>query len=505
VAGAQVLICGAGPTGLVLALQLARRGVPFRVIDRAAGPGRASRAMIVHARTLEFYRQLGIADDVVAGGVPMERFHVRKRGRDIVTLPLTGMGEGVTPYPFFLCYPQDDHERLLVGKLKDAGIEVEWNVELTAFTQDADRVRVTLDRGGTPEETEVAYLCGCDGAHSAVRHGLGLSFLGGTYDDLYYVADVRTERPATPDGYVNLAGSGFTLLLPVRSTGMQRLIGIVPRELAGRDRLTFDDLRGFAERLVGVRVTEVNWFSTYRVHHRVTSAFRGGRCFLAGDAAHVHSPVGGQGMNTGIGDAVNLGWKLAGVLQGRLDPAALDSFEAERLPFARALVATTDRAFALIGGRGLVGRLFRAAVLPLLLPVVAGTAAARRLMFRLLSQVRIRYRSSPLSSGRAGGVRGGDRLPWVPDADNFAPLTSLDWQVHVYSTAAPSLRDAAAALGLPLHEFPWSPGAAAAGLLRDATYLVRPDGYVAHAEPSQEPQRLAAAVARLGLKRGTAG
>jgi hypothetical protein len=123
----------------------------------------------------------------------------------------------------------------------------------------------------------------------------------------------------------------------------------------------------------------------------------------------------------------------------------------------------------------------------------------------LLSQVRIRYRSSPLSSGRAGGVRGGDRLPWVPDADNFAPLTSLDWQVHVYSTAAPSLRDAAAALGLPLHEFPWSPGAAAAGLLRDATYLVRPDGYVAHAEPSQEPQRLAAAVARLGLKRGTAG
>ncbi|MBI1347089.1 monooxygenase [bacterium] len=497
-APAQVLIVGAGPTGLVLALWLARSGVPVRIIDIKAGPGEASRAMVAHARTLEFYRQLGFADAVVAGGVRLEAIHLQKAGHQFAELPLRDMGTGITPFPFMLAYPQDDHERLLVEKLREAGVAVDWNTELVEFGPAEDRVRVTLRRDGNIDNVEYNYLCGCDGAHSRVRHGLGLSFVGGTYENLYYVADVQVEGGFRRDGFVNFAGDGFVLMLPVHSSGMQRLIGIVPSEHSGRNELKFDDVRGYAERLIGVRVTEVNWFSTYRVHHRVTEKFQVDRCFLAGDAAHVHSPVGGQGMNTGIGDAVNLAWKLASVVNGRAAPSLLDTYEPERHPFALSLVKTTDRVFALVAGHGLTGRLFRTAVLPFLVPAFVWFSRARRLLFRLVSQVRINYRGRPLAAGAVGTVHGGDRLPWVQGGDNFDPLRSREWQIHVYGKVDPQFRELAGGLALAIYEFPWSEAAGHAGLNRNGIYLVRPDGYVALACPTEA--RLSEFVARHRLK-----
>ena len=193
----------------------------------------------------------------------------------------------------------------------------------------------------------------------------------------------------------------------------------------------------------------MNWFSTYHVHHRVAARFRAGRAFLLGDAAHVHSPVGGQGMNTGIGDAVNLAWKLAAVLNGGAPDRLLATYEQERIGFARRLVATTDRAFTVVTKQGRVARWVRTRLVPLIAPLLFRLAPVRRFLFRTVSQINVNYRNSPLSEGAAGGVRGGDRLPWVstgPGTDNFAPLASLTWQVHVYGEPRPGLADVCAEL-----------------------------------------------------------
>ncbi|SDG50334.1 MULTISPECIES: FAD-dependent oxidoreductase [unclassified Duganella] len=492
----QVLIVGAGPTGLVLAIALARRGVSVRIIDKNSEPGLASRAMAVHARTLEFYRQLGFADAVINQGIKIEAIHLREHGEEIAELPLHDIGAGLSPYPFVLAYPQDDHERLLTAQLQAEGVQVEWNTELESFTQDEWGVRAVLESNGERHACSSVYLCGCDGARSRVRASLQLEFTGGTYKHLYYVADVQTSGPPNRDLIGHLGANTFALMLPVRSRGMQRLIGIMPEDAP--EYPTFETIRPTLEPLLGIQVEQVNWFSTYRVHHRVASRFRVDRSFLAGDAAHLHSPAGGQGMNTGIGDAINLAWKLAHVLQGRADLALLDTYEAERIVFARKLVITTDRAFQLIVSQGTGGQLLRSWLLPHVFPVLSGFAAARRTLFRTLSQVLIHYPDSALSGGRAGEVIGGDRLPWVPD--NFTPLQTLDWQLHVYGKTDPLLAATAQALRLPLHAFPWSEAAEHAGLLEDAAYLVRPDMHVALALPRQEVDVLRDLAARLQLR-----
>jgi hypothetical protein len=256
---------------------------------------------------------------------------------------------------------------------------------------------------------------------------------------------------------------------------------LIPPELAQNEDLTFEDIRDRVEPLVDVKVTEVNWFSRYRVHHRVAEHFRADRAFLLGDAAHIHSPVGGQGMNTGIGDAVNLAWKLADVIRGRGGSLLLDSFEPERIGFARTLVSTTDRAFTPLVSGGWRGEFVRRILAPLFFSVATRIDLGRRTVFRTVSQTRIHYDDSPLSEGKAGSVHGGDRLPWVQmeDGDNFVPLRSIDWQAHIYGTADETLEKVCRQIGLPVHEFPWGKSADAAGLEQDALYLIRPDGYVA--------------------------
>lgn len=279
------------------------------------------------------------------------------------------------------------------------------------------------------------------------------------------------------------------------------LIGLVPPELTDRRDLSFEDIRDRVESLLGISVVNLNWFSTYRVHHRVAEHFRIGRAFLLGDAGHIHSPVGAQGMNTGIGDAIDLGWKLAQVEQGRASTTLLDTYEPERIVFARLLVSTTDRVFRPGIGQGLVGELARRIVAPMVFSIATKFSIARHAFFRTLSQIRIHYHDSPLSEGEAGDVRGGDRLPWLGAGvdDNFAPLRSLDWQVHVYGDAARDVSAACAALSLPLHSFGWNDGAHDRGFERGALYLVRPDGYVALAASENAAEKLRAYVNRFSL------
>ena len=488
-ADTDVLIVGAGPTGLVLALWLTRLGVRVRIVDKTAAPGTTSRALGVQARTLELYRQVGLADAVVSAGHRMSAVNLWAAGKQVAHAVLGALGAGISPFPYVIIFPQDEHELLLIDRLAQAGVDVERETELVAFEESAGRVHARLRRAdGSTETCEAAYIAGCDGAHSLVRQSLEIGFQGGTYEHLFYVADVEAAGQAmNGELHVALDTSDFLAVFPLKQDGRARLIGTLRSAVEQpRENLSWDDVSTRVIDWMRVDVRRVHWFSTYRVHHRVADRFRRGRAFLLGDAAHIHSPVGAQGMNTGIGDAVNLAWKLAAALRGA-NESLLDSYEPERIAFARRLVATTDQAFTAVTSSGTIARWLRLKVVPIVVPIVFSFAATRRFMFRTISQTVVNYRGSALSVGLAGAVHGGDRLPWVKGdsngTDNFTPLTSLDWQVHVYGNAAPEIRALCGERGLGLHVFPWQVACGLAGLERNAAYLVRPDSYVAVADP----------------------
>jgi 2-polyprenyl-6-methoxyphenol hydroxylase-like FAD-dependent oxidoreductase len=485
----DVLIVGAGPTGLVLALWLTKLGVAVRIIDKTAGPGTTSRALAVHARTLELYRQLDLADFVVANGhkVAAVRFWVKGKARARVSFE--EVGAVLTPYSFLQIFPQDEHERLLVARLEAAGVSVERQTELLGYADEGERITARLRApNGQNDQCEAAYIAGCDGVHSVVRQTMGACYPGATYRQLFYVADVEASGPAI-DGelHADLDEADFLAVFPLAGKGRARLIGTVRDERADHaDTLKFEDVSGRIIENLKVKVEKVNWFSTYHVHHRVAEHFRHGRAFLLGDSAHIHSPAGGQGMNTGIGDAINLAWKLKAVLAGGATDKLLDSYEVERIAFARRLVSTTDRVFTLATAEGRFADIVRMRIVPVVIPALAKFDAWREWMFRTVSQVMLNYRHGPLSAGKAGDVDGGNRLPWVAieGADNYRPLVAMTWQLHVYGTASAQLAAWCQEHAMPLHVFEWRSEYGQAGLARNALYLLRPDTYVALADKS---------------------
>src|SRR4051794_40577685 len=413
----DVLIIGAGPTGLVLAIWLTRLGIKVRIIDKVAEPGTTSRALVVHARTLEFYRQVGLAESVVQNGREFVAANLWAKGSQVGHVEFGALGQGLSPFPYMLIYPQDEHERLLIARLEQLGVHIERPMELIDFQEDGDHVLARLRRpDGSEESCTAAYIAGCDGARSTVRNVLKIGFPGGTYEHMFYVADTAASGPViNGELHVALDEADFLAVFPLEQDGHARFIGTVKEDaLNERGQLAWDDVSTTVIERLGVHVERVNWFSTYHVHHRVADCFRSGRAFLLGDAAHIHSPVGGQGMNTGIGDAVNLSWKVAAVLRRQSGPQILETYEPERIAFARRLVATTDRAFTFVTSSGRIARFVRTRLAPRLLPPLFRSKAIRRFMFRTASQIGINYRHSKLSEGSVGDLKAGDRLPWVP-------------------------------------------------------------------------------------------
>ena len=491
----DVLIVGAGPTGLALALWLTRQGVAVRIVDKSPGPGEASRAMAVQARTLELYRQLGLAEAVIEAGYKTPAMNMWARGSHRARIPLKDAGAEISPYPFVLIYPQDRHERLLMQQLHSLGVDVEWQTELLSFEEGENHVTALLKQAdGREGALTAAYLAGCDGARSLVRHQIGSGFEGGTYKHLFYVADVRvTGIDPAGEAHIAFDKSDFVLLLCYGEKDQYRLIGTVRDERAEHpEHLTFADVAHDAINGLNLKITEVNWFSTYRVHHRVTDHFRRGRAFLLGDAAHVHSPAGGQGMNTGILDANNLAWKLAAVVKGKAPDTLLDSYQTERQAFARKLVETTDKLFTFVTAQGGFADFVRTRIAPIFASVAYKSGGVREFLFRVVSQTSLDYRDSPLSQGKAGEVQGGDRLPWLPRAiaDNYDSLTTIQWQVQVYGEAKADLAQWCTKHGIALHVFAWEHAYEKAGIARNATYLLRPDTYVALADPEGEASTL---------------
>lgn len=501
----EVLIVGAGPCGLALALWLTKLGVKVRIVDRSPASGLASRAFALQARTLELYDRIGVARGAIARGRPIGAMAVHVPGRPVQRVPFGDLGRGLSPYPFVLILLQDDHEKLLIDHLVAEGVHVERNTEVVDLEPHEAGVRARLKGpGGADLACEAAYVCGCDGAGSTVRELMRIGFPGGSSEEVFYVADVQAGG-ALADGELHyvMAGDEVCSVFPLRGEGRLRLIGLVPREVRENQLdFTFEDVGARLLRDAGLDVSMVESFAAYRVHQRIATEWRRGRVFLLGDASHVHSPAGGQGLNAGVGDAANLAWKLAAVLTGEADEGLLNTYQSERLAAARQVDATTDWGFALQATRGEPMGLVRQAMAALA-PGLMGLKPVRQVAFQALSQLGVTYRAVGTCEGQAGRIAGGDRLPWVrlPGAtSNLEPLRGVDWQAQVYGAAGKPLREACAEWGLSLHAFAWTPEMGRAGLARDAVYLVRPDGYVAYAAARQNPRELETYLARYVIR-----
>ena len=494
----DVLIVGAGPTGLMLANLLGERGVRVTIIDRHGGPAEQSRAMAVHARTLEIYAKLGIAEQALALGKRGMGANMWAQGRRMARIPIGDMGNGLSPFPFVLMLGQDDNERILGDRLRKQGLSVHWNTELTSLEQHADHVIVTIERrDGRQQRLRAAWVAGCDGARSSVRQQCGITFRGEPYDHVFFVADTIATGDMVPDELnVYLWKHGFHLFFPMREKNGWRVIGILPASLRTRENLSFDEVIPFVRDEAGAKLSfeRCHWFSTYRIHHRAAERFRKNRCFLLGDAAHIHSPMGGQGMNTGLQDAYNLAWKLALVVNGQADDALLDSYGAERLPVAQRLLHSTDRAFRLVVTDTWLAGLFRTKILTRIIGAAMRRERVQRAAFRTLSQIGIRYPKSALSHTLPGLPDGapvaGDRFPWLrlqftmngPVEDVYEKLDDSHFHLLAIGQAAPPGNELGLGEMVRTHDIPASPvndgEFARVDIPRPSFYLLRPDGHI---------------------------
>ena len=482
----SVLIVGSGPVGLTMALELARYQVPVRLVDKMAERSDKSRAVAVWTRTLELLDRAGVSKDLISRGNRVTTANIISGHETIARVEIKDID---SPYPFVLMLPQNDTESVLERQLESFGIRTEMSVELTDFTQDSDGVTVTLRHADGHEETaRFAWLVACDGSHSLIRHSLGLAFEGDTMGIEWALGDFYLS--GFPFPLTDLATywheEGPLLFLPM-APGRYRLIASLGP--SNEQRLappTYDEYQALVDRRGpgGIVLGEALWTSTFRINERQISDYRAGRVFLAGDAAHVHSPAGGQGMNTGMQDAINLAWKLAFVCRGlSTAPELFDSYNAERKPVGADVIAESGRLTTIATLQNPIAQKLRNMVGHFML----GLGPVRRLAVGSMTETSIRYAESPLNGPRGGSKpEVGARL--APIAGE-APYGAGDTPRFTVRTATPP-REPVPALSNPLIDPAVRPNTAGSGI-----QIVRPDGYLAM---SAEDGDWAAVAAYLG-------
>jgi 2-polyprenyl-6-methoxyphenol hydroxylase-like FAD-dependent oxidoreductase len=482
--------------------------VSVRILDRGSDRVAESRALAVQPRTLEVLQSLNLVDELIARGNPAAQLRIHGAGR-VAQAQLFDIGVSDTRFPFLLFVSQAETEAVLEGALTAAGGVVERGVELVSYEQSDSGIDCSLRHpDGTQEQVRARYLGGCDGMNSTVRTAAGIEFLGDRYPQTFLLADLEVD--GLEAGTVNafLTAVGPLLFFPLHHPASWRVIAM-RSESGGADdsAAVLSELRYLTEIASNSRLTlhDPVWTSAFRLQHRAAGQYRRGRAFLAGDAAHVHSPVGAQGMNTGMQDAANLAWKLGLVCRDRAHPSLLASYDAERRPVGEYVLRFTDRAFSLATSRRPVAQLVRARVAPRLLPLAMHLRPGRSAIFRTVSQLGVRYRSSPAVQAGDGASRRtprpGDRLPDAPvviDGRSSWVQTELAAPAFHLLLCGPDRWDAGFVAALekryagvlqvsrldrtPSLGVMYTPDGVALRRLRvsdSATLLVRPDGYLA--------------------------
>lgn len=465
----DVLIVGAGPVGLFLANECARRGLRWRLIEKRAAQSEHSKALAIFPRTLEIFDMAGLAGPFLEVANRVTAVTIESHGRRLATMRFT---PHETPYSFVAMVPQDVTEQLLCKALRARGGEAGYRTAFVSLEQQEQCVLVRVDHAGSPQTIRASFVVGCDGAHSLVRHALDVGFEGGEYAALFLLADVTTND-ALPAAEMQLCPneSGPAAVFPMSAT-RRRIVGTLDEAIGEAPTLELVQ-RVLSERgPPALEARELKWSSYFRVHHRHARNLRIGRVFLAGDAAHIHSPFGGQGMNTGLQDVWNLAWKLDLTLRGRANATILDSYDAERLPVIRNVIATTDRLTRIMGTPSKLAQVLRDAVIPM----VSRITPFQHAFVQRLSELGIAYGGSPIVEGDGqryfdDTIRGGGGI-----GSRFILFLGKD--------VDPGTREAAAALCRQFSDVTELRDGAGEGLT-----LVRPDGYVASAVHAADERR----------------
>jgi 2-polyprenyl-6-methoxyphenol hydroxylase-like FAD-dependent oxidoreductase len=452
-----VLIVGAGPTGLTLAIELTRRNIPFQLIDRDARRAETSRAIGTQARTVEVFHIMGIPEAALQPAVWPRALRLAERERTLARIPFD---PAPGSEPRLLSMMESDTERVLEERLVQLGGRIEQSTELTAFRIEGDRVVATLAGPDGEAQVEARYLVGTDGANSTVRRLAGIEFAGSSYPERFLLADIDIDWELSHDeGHVWIGNDDLVAVIPLPGEHRYRIIAPLPPEEGAQDYESEAAIAAAAETLLrqrsGValrRIGDPVWASAFRIHRRQAARYREGPVFLAGDAAHVHSPVGGQGMNTGIQDAFNLGWKLALAVRGIAAPGLLDTYQSERRPIARGVLLGTHLGTRLVLARNPLMEAIREYVIP----AAVSVPLIRRRVLAVISQLGIGYRDSPLSVGAEAksqwshlrhdaGIRPGERVPdaLLTDAvsgedGSLFELISRGWTLLLFPGANPA-------------------------------------------------------------------
>jgi 2-polyprenyl-6-methoxyphenol hydroxylase-like FAD-dependent oxidoreductase len=470
---ARILISGAGPVGLTMAIELTRYGVPVRIVDKAASRTDKSKALAVWSRTLELLEGAGLVQPFLDSGF---KCHGTYFSNGLETIARVSLDTIQSPYPFALLIPQSETERILESHLEELGVRVERHVELTGFEERDGRVISTIrDQAGRTEMVEAEWLIGCDGAHSLVRNGLGMTFEGSTQASDWALADVDLTGLADPDRIgIFWHADGVLAIFPIRGERF-RVIADLGRAGGEGHRVdpTLEEVQAIVDRRGpgGVRLSNPLWLAAFRINERKVRDYSRGRVFLAGDAAHIHSPAGGQGMNTGMQDAFNLSWKLAMVARGDCKPSLLDSYSIERSAVADAVLRNASR----ITDAAVLHNPIAQAIRNKIVHFAFDFPQVQHRVAQTLAEIEIAYTKSPLTVAASGteSIRGapsaGER--WLPAKADLAPIGSgrvpgftLIGDTAVTQTLAEQFQKLIAGTAL--------------GPFDDALWLVRPDGYV---------------------------